>query len=137
MAQTKQDLQRQYNNKQAQIRQYQSVNRSIDGQISVLKRAYEKLRYECCPQANSIESMVKKAKDGFDWRGTYKDSYDGQIDDLKRYASDTYDSIQKLMAEINNKRMELENEKNKNDGLIGALKSGCNYIYTQLQNWVD
>ena len=138
MAQSKQDLQRQYNQKQAQIRQYQNSNRSIDGQISVLQWAYNRLRNECCPQAKEVETKVKKAKDGFDWRGTFKDSYDSIVDDeLKRYAEDTYDSIQKLMAEINNKKCELQNKKNENEGIIGYLKSGCNYIYTQIQNWVD
>ncbi|MBC1886321.1 YwqH-like family protein [Listeria seeligeri] len=109
----------------------------LDDKISQLKKIKTKL-VDLKEEVKDIKKNVKSMVDDEHnyWKGDLKDNWEDKVkndlidDGVKVYI----DKIDNNLDEVNIKIMEFENEKYSTEGVIGSLKSGINWLGTQIEN---
>ena len=116
-------------------RNLENQNARLNAEISRLENAERRLKTLEKENAEGLKSRVNKAKDGFEWRGQYKNKYDEIID------SESSNSARHCVSEINNMRdqinLAIHNRRSQiysNNGLIGECQKMIDYWWTSLKN---
>ncbi|MBC2377633.1 DUF5082 family protein [Listeria welshimeri] len=124
-------------NKQRELSSKEAELGHLDRQISQLKEIKIKLvslKEDVKAVKKNVKSVVDEKRDY--WKGDLNDEWkDNTKNNLIEAGLKAYiDKVDTNLDEVNIKIMELENEKYNTEGFIGDLKSGINWLGTQIEN---
>ncbi|MBC1343622.1 DUF5082 domain-containing protein [Listeria welshimeri] len=137
---SKENLLEQKNKKTQELSQKKSELGDIEKDIEdlkIIKENLEKVKEEAKESKKNTEALIIENHDR--WKGVLKDKWEIQTEtDLINEGIKEYiDKVDRNLDEINLKIMELENKKYNTEGVIGNLRSGLNWLGTQIENFIN
>lgn len=132
------------NQKDANARDQASVQETIndlDDQIERLQRAYDDLD-DAKEGLKDVRKAIKKLPNEYDddWEGQVaQEVYDECREDgsIEYFYTRYIDEIDTIQDDLNLKLTDLENEKLRQNGILGELVAIGNSLWTRIQNWFN
>lgn len=118
-------------------------NNRIQGEISRLEAAYNKLgdiKKNNPDNAKKVKdnSKLKKVADNVEWRGKYKKQFDNAMNDrVSSAAKDFYDSIDEIQDEIGRALSDKKGEYDTGSQVLNGLNRAWNNVAGIIRNWVN
>ncbi|MBC1896284.1 DUF5082 domain-containing protein [Listeria booriae] len=126
-----------YNTKACQVQEYQINISGLEDkirEIEAIKKDIKVLKKDAKDLKEKIQNELNK--DHEYWKGDlFRTNKNKMKDSLIESGFNTYiNKIDDNLDKLNTKQMQLENEIHSTEGLIGSLKSGMNWLSTQIDN---
>lgn len=128
--------------KEAQASTVQSEINNLDDQIDAMQAAYDKID-EAKESIKDIRKYLRNLPDDYDdsWKGQFAD---GIYKDCKKdgiridfYYTRYIEVIDEIQDALNLKLTELENERLRQETILGDLWAAINSLATRIQNWFN
>ncbi len=136
----KEELEKQKNEKERDLKTHHTQLNTIEEKINDAKNIVKKFQ-DLKEDMEDLKKDVRKLKneDHDHWKGDLLDKWQDDTDEhLVDGSFKTYiKNIDQNVDDLNEKIMKLENEKLEEQGIIGEIKSGINWLSTEITNIVN
>lgn len=128
--------------KESEASSVESTISSLDGQIEAMQAAYDSID-DAKESIKDIRKYIRNLPDDYDdsWKGSFADTIytdcrkDGTRVDY--YYTRYIDLIDDIQDDLNWKLTELENERLRQETILGDLWAAINSLATRIQNWFN